>query len=100
MGTDCLGASGMRIATAQCTTCIFRPGNKMHLEQGRLATMIATVRATESYVICHDSLDLSPRQQVICHGSFTRIKTRIIQLAERMGFIEWVDPHTLKGTDV
>lgn len=92
--TNCLGATGMRVATTQCDTCIFRPGNLMHLNPGRLADMVTTVKATESYVVCHQTLDRRPRQRVICRGSFDRYKTRIIQLAERMGFIEWVDANT------
>lgn len=63
----------------------------MHLNPGRLAEMAKNVRATEGYVTCHNTLDLPLRRRVICRGSFDRYKTRIIQLAERMGFIEWVD---------
>lgn len=81
----------MRVALEQCSTCIFRPGNLMHLNPGRLAEMVKDVRAKEGYVTCHDTLDLPLRQRVICRGSFDRFKTQIIQMAERMGFIEWVD---------
>lgn len=80
----------MRVAVEQCSTCIFRPGNLMHLRPGRLAEMVAEVKATESYVPCHQTLDRPLRKRVICRGSFDRYKTLIIQLAERMGFIEWV----------
>ncbi len=89
--TNCLGKTGMRVAVEQCSTCIFRPGNLMHLSPGRLAEMAKDVQATEGYVTCHTTLDRPLRQRVICRGSFDRYKTRIIQVAERMGFIEWVD---------
>lgn len=95
MGQNCLGATGMRVMSEQCSTCIFRPGNLMHLNTGRLADMVSSVKATESYVICHDTLDLPLRKRAICKGSFDRIKTTIIQLAERMGFIELVDPERI-----
>lgn len=88
----------MRVLTEQCETCIFRPGNLMHLNPGRLADMVADVKATEGYVTCHTTLDLPLRQRAICRGSFDRIKTRIIQMAERLDFIEWVDPDGPEAT--
>lgn len=88
---NCLGETGMRVAVEQCPTCIFRPGNLMHLNAGRLAEMAREVKAAEGYVTCHQTLDLPLRRRVICRGSFDRFKTQIIQLAERMGFVEWVD---------
>lgn len=87
---NCLGETGMRVQAEQCDSCIFRSGNKMHLESGRVAEMAAEVRKEGGYVTCHKTLGLPLRQRVICRGSFDRFKTEIIQLAERMGFIEWV----------
>jgi len=52
--------------------------------------MVADVKKNGGYVTCHQSLDRPLRQRVICRGSFDRIKTQIIQMAERMGFIEWI----------
>lgn len=91
MGKECIGETGMRVLTEQCSTCIFRPGNLMHLATGRLADMARDVKADESYVICHQTLERPKRQRCICKGSWDRYKTQIIQLAERLGFIEWVD---------
>ncbi len=88
---NCLGKTGLRVATEQCSTCIFRPGNLMHLHVGRLATMAKEVQATEGYVTCHQTLDRPLRQRVVCRGSFDRFKTQIIQVAERLGFIEWIN---------
>ena len=34
-----------------CATCVFRPGNFMHLEPGRLADLVAQARANESAII-------------------------------------------------
>lgn len=87
---NCLGETGMRVLTEQCETCIFRPGNLMHLNPGRLAGMVADVKTKGGYVTCHETLNRPLRQRAICRGSFDRIKTQIIQMAERMNFIEWV----------
>ena len=45
-----------RLLSRQCATCIFRPGNPMHLAPGRLHHLIADARAAEGYIICHDTL--------------------------------------------
>lgn len=96
--TNALGEHGMRVMTAPCSTCIFRPGNLMHLNPGRLADMAREVKAKDGYVTCHKTLDRRPRQRAICRGSFDRFKTQIIQMAERMKFIEWVDPADFEET--
>lgn len=97
--TNALGQTGMRVLTEQCSTCIFRPGNLMHLNTGRLADMAKQVKEGEGYVTCHKTLDRKPRERAICKGSFDRYKTRIIQMAERMGFLEWVDPADFEETE-
>lgn len=45
-----------RLLSQQCDTCIFRPGNPMHLNPGRLAAMVAEARTTAGYIICHRTL--------------------------------------------
>lgn len=85
-----LHADGMQICEQQCSTCIFRPGNKMHLSPGRLAEMVKSVKDDDGYVVCHKTLDWETG--AICRGSYDRIYTTPIQMAERMQFIRWVDP--------
>lgn len=46
----------IRLRAAKCPTCIFRPGNPMDLRDGRLASLIASVRASRSQIVCHDTL--------------------------------------------
>lgn len=85
-----LSPEGMQICEHQCSTCIFRPGNKMNLSPGRFADMVQSVKDDDGFVVCHKTLDWDTG--AICHGSFDRIKTTPIQLAERLGYIRWVDP--------
>jgi hypothetical protein len=48
--------SKTRLLSRQCATCIFRPGNPMHLDPGRLRDIVEQVRNGSGYIICHDTL--------------------------------------------
>lgn len=84
-----------RVLARQCTTCIFSPGNQMHLAPGQLANMVRQARRDESYIVCHDTLPYGDHPQMppaICRGFFDRYDTQALQIARRLwGFIE-VDP--------
>ncbi len=84
-----------RLLSRQCDTCIFRPGNKMCLEPGRLREMVGQALATDGYVICHDTLPYHRYPQAapaICRGFADRYDTAALQLMRRLwGFVE-VDP--------
>jgi hypothetical protein len=40
-----------------CDTCIFRSGNLMHLEPGRIGQMVLDAQRDESAIVCHETLD-------------------------------------------
>lgn len=86
---SCIGPTGLRVLKEQCNTCIFRPGNLMNLNKGRLKDMVESVEADQTYVICHKTLD-QPLGSV-CRGSFDNVYTTAIKVAERIGFIDFVD---------
>ncbi|MDX3130617.1 hypothetical protein PV367_12615 [Streptomyces europaeiscabiei] len=54
----------VRICAGRCGTCIFRPGNLMRLEEGRVAEMIAI--AEEGHIVCHATLGTDA--PAICAG--------------------------------
>lgn len=86
-----------RVLSRQCDTCIFHPGNRMRLAEGRLRQLVAETRSRESFIICHDTLPYhrSPGvKPAICRGFFGRYFTQALQIIGRLfGFIE-VDPPT------
>jgi hypothetical protein len=93
VGDPVLGKS--RMLSRQCATCIFRPGNHMHLREGRLRDLIAETRATQSFIVCHSTLPhfrYPQAQPAICRGFADRYSTQALQVIERLwGFVE-VDP--------
>ncbi|MFG1888102.1 hypothetical protein ACGFIR_09560 [Micromonospora sp. NPDC049051] len=93
VGDQALGKS--RLLSRQCSTCIFAPGNRMHLSAGRLRDLVTEARHRESFIVCHDTLPhyLYPEASpAICRGFADRYRTQALQLIERLfGFVE-VDP--------
>ncbi|OIJ84534.1 hypothetical protein [Streptomyces colonosanans] len=43
----------VRLCARLCDTCIFRPGNLMDLQPGRVADMVSQARQAEGHVVCH-----------------------------------------------
>ena len=55
----------VHIQAAKCSTCIFRPGNLMHLAPGRVDEMVAQCLDEDTAIVCHDTLD---GDQALCRG--------------------------------
>ena len=52
--------------------------------------MVDQANANESAIICHDTLD--GKAQAVCRGYFNRHQTQPLQIAGRLGMIEY-DPN-------
>lgn len=61
-----------------CSTCIFRPGNLMHLEPGRVEDMIADAEFTDGTIVCHKTLD---GDNAVCRGFFNQHATPTLRMA-------------------
>jgi hypothetical protein len=79
-------AGKVHVCAEMCETCVFRPGNKMHLEPGRLRGMVDSAIRDDSAIICHDTLD---GDNAVCRGFFDRHSTNPLRMAEHLGVIEW-----------
>ena len=79
----------VHVLSEQCKTCIFRPGNLMQLSRGRVKEMVRLSKKTESYIVCHSTLE---GDTAVCRGFFDRHRTQPLQIAERLGYIEWQEP--------
>lgn len=51
-----LETMSIHVMADRCATCVFRPGNLMHLSPGRLAQMVTDSVAAQSHITCHDTL--------------------------------------------
>ncbi|MEV0257693.1 hypothetical protein AB0H82_25975 [Streptomyces sp. NPDC050732] len=72
----------VRVCGDRCTTCIFRPGNLMHLEPGRVASMLKKAVAEEGHIVCHQTL--GTQAPAICAGFAAHPRGRVASLALRL----------------
>lgn len=87
----------VHVMSGQCDTCIFRPGNLMNLDPGRVKSMVDGATANESVIPCHHTLPYHAdqrEQQAVCHGYWKARNQSVValRLAQAMDMIEWVDP--------
>lgn len=83
----------IRLCAEMCATCIFRPGNPMHLEPGRVADMVEETRRREGHIVCHDTLGTS--QPAICRGYADGPDKGVslaLRLARALGTLKEVPP--------
>jgi hypothetical protein len=93
----------MKVLTEQCATCIFRPGNLMHLHPQRVKQMVVACKAVDGYIPCHETMQYEDEDSdeyratmdsPVCRGFYDAYPGlgQIIRIAERLGMIEFVDP--------
>ena len=83
-----------RLLSRQCATCIFRPGNPMHLTPGRLHQLVTDTLRETSYIVCHQTLPgISGALPGICRGFADRYDTQALQIIRRLvGFTDIAPP--------
>ena len=89
----------IHVCDRPCDTCVFRSGNLMRLEPGRLAAMVAEAKADESAIICHSTLYHDVIDNAVCRGFSDRHPTQPLQIAERLGLIEFDRNRSLPAAD-
>lgn len=96
--TDVSDVDGrMRMLAERCSTCIFRPGNLMHLHPGRLAALVAAAHRADGFIVCHSTLvGVAPEgfRPAVCRGFADRYSTNALRIMGRIGGIVEVDPPT------
>ena len=90
-GVDVNGPNGVRVMAEQCSTCIFRPGNPMNLQAGRVSGMVREAERNDSFIICHQTLDGEAHEGAMCKGYLdTGRVPQLLRIAERLGMVEEV----------
>lgn len=85
----------------RCATCIFRPGNPMHLAPGRLAEVVEQNRGTGSLLICHKTTYGQAEREAICRGYFDAYgkDSTVVQVMERLYGPDWYEESDEPGPD-
>lgn len=88
----------VHVLSERCSTCIFRPGNPMHLRPGRVKEMVEESVAADAAITCHQTLPYNETGALpaICRGFYDAHGDRVstLQIAQRLDFIVEVDPPT------
>lgn len=79
------------VRRTRCKTCIFRPGNLMQLEEGRVEQMIVDADEAHSAIPCHSHLHQGAEIEPVCKGYYDRGSSMTLRLARMAGIIEMVD---------
>lgn len=92
MGRPVYSAGRVHVMAEKCATCIFRPGNPMHLAPGRVKQMVEDSVADGAGITCHSTLYGVAPQEATCRGFYDAHGERVgaFRLATRLGLIEEV----------
>lgn len=79
----------VHVLAVRCRTCIFRPGNRMDLNPGRVRGMVQVAVARQGMIPCHEVMDTPT--PAICRGFYDTNGQRIqaLQIAARLQRIRW-----------
>lgn len=85
----------VRICEDLCSTCIFRPGNLMHLQPGRVKGMVDDALADEGFIPCHQTL--GGDGAAMCAGFYrlpaAKARSMFLRLLQSgIGTIKWIVP--------
>lgn len=80
----------IHVVAERCASCIFRPGNPMHLRPGAVKEVVDEALADDSAIICHSTLDGD--ENAVCRGFFDRYDTTPLRLAQALGVVEFDPP--------
>jgi hypothetical protein len=84
----------IRLCARMCDTCVFRPGNLMHLEPGRVTDMVKAAHKDEGHITCHKTLDTEA--PAICRGyadKADRGRSLALRIGRALGWLREVEPH-------
>ena len=84
----------IHVLSEKCSTCVFRPQNLMHLAPGRLKDLVESNVENGSALTCHQTLPYGEydAEPAVCRGFYDAHKTYPLQLADRLGKVEYDDP--------
>ncbi len=92
----------LRVLSEKCDTCIFRPGNLMRLNRGRVQDMVQGALQGGGYITCHSTLPYGDNPEyggAVCRGFFDSYGelSQIIRISERLSGLTEVPPPAKEG---
>lgn len=96
MSMNVLGPNGPRVLKEKCSTCIFRPGNLMHLGKGRVKEMVEESLNGGGFITCHKTLPYGEHPDAdpaVCRGFYDvhGPNSNLLRVWSRLGPFDEVD---------
>lgn len=70
----------IHVLNDRCATCIFRPGDLMHLQPGRVKEMVTSAIRNESVIPCHSTIYDPAVKPAICRGYWDAYRNEVVAL--------------------
>ena len=89
----------VHVMSEKCSSCIFRPGNLMNLNEGRVEGMVADCLAEDTVIPCHQTIHgQDERGEAVCRGLFDVHHADItpLRIADALGMITFQQPKDTK----
>ena len=90
----------VHVLSEKCSTCVFRPGNLMHLPDGRLEEMVQDTLHAASSITCHQTLPYGgyEARPAVCRGFYDvyRGEIQALRMAAAMDMLAYDEPPTNK----
>lgn len=88
----------VHVLAERCSTCVFRAGNLMQLNAGRLKELVTANAEAESALTCHETLPgWGDAEPAVCRGYFDTHPTLPLRLAEAINVIAYDPPPAPSG---
>ena len=81
----------VHVKASKCSDCVFRPGNLMRLNPGRLADLVEQNRKRDTAFACHQTTyGQDDNGEAVCRGYFDAYATEItpLRMAVALDLIE------------
>lgn len=87
----------LRVLTERCSTCVFRPGNPMHLNPGRLRDLVQQNLSAGAALVCHQTLSYGDHPDfgpALCRGFYDAHghQVNLVRIMQRLDGIAEVAP--------
>lgn len=84
----------IHVVSEKCGTCVLRPGNLMHLQEGRLKDLIETNLRADTAFACHQTIYGGAEQEALCRGYVDAYGDSVtpVRVARLFGAIKEVPP--------
>jgi hypothetical protein len=93
--TDVYRNGKVHVQAVKCSTCIYRPGNLMRLQEGRKDSMQAEAIAGQGVIPCHQTIEAYSGErgaESVCRGFFDVAKHEgLLAVAERLDIVEFTE---------